>query len=190
VGTNEVVAGEIDNGFTDWWLLYVNGGSSRATQNGATLVSETIGPVMAVNTWSHVCGTFGSNSNRISYTNGVASATDTTTVDAPATASFGIGGSPALPTLLPWQGSLSNVAIWNVALSADEVQTLAQGVSPLRLRRDSLVRYWPMNRLTGAERDIVGAFNMPEVNGPIAAADEPIPTAGVPFAFAGRVAAF
>lgn len=70
-------------------------------------------------------------------------------------------------------GRIGHCAIWNASLSDQEIETLAQGVSPLRVRRDALVAYWPVNGQS-PEIDIVGGINL-TVNGTTVAEEPPIP---------------
>ena len=41
-------------------------------------------------------------------------------------------------------GRLAEIAIWNAALTDDEVLSLSKGVSPLRVDPQNLVAYWPL----------------------------------------------
>ena len=71
-------------------------------------------------------------------------------------------------------GDIAHVAVWDVVLTDDEVATLAEGISPLRVRRGSLIAYWPVGGQS-TERDIVGGLNM-TVNGtPTQSEEPPIP---------------
>lgn len=57
----------------------------------------------------------------------------------------------------PWTGSLSDLAIWNAILSTDDILDLANGISPLFVRRANLVNYYP---LTDNFNDAVGTHNL------------------------------
>ncbi len=65
------------------------------------------------------------------------------------------------------------MAIWNVALTDSEIATLAEGVSPLRVRRDALVYYCPIGGQS-PEIDIIGGVNM-TVTGTTVDEEPPIP---------------
>lgn len=58
-----------------------------------------------------------------------------------------------------FSGNIAHLAIWSAALSDSEIASLAAGVSPLRIRRDSLIHYWPLNGQS-PELDIVAGANM------------------------------
>jgi hypothetical protein len=49
-------------------------------------------------------------------------------------------------------GSMAHPAIWNVALTGNEIKQLAQGLRPDSMRRPNLVAYWPLN---GNYREVV-----------------------------------
>ena len=66
---------------------------------------------------------------------------------------------------------VGHVALWDAALTAQEVASLANGVSPLRMRRGNLIEYWPINGQS-PELGVVGGFNM-TLNGVPAAIEEP-----------------
>lgn len=53
-------------------------------------------------------------------------------------------------------GDLAEIGIWNVALSSADMVMLALGVSPLLVRRDALVLYWPFRHGYSPEIDLVG----------------------------------
>lgn len=70
-------------------------------------------------------------------------------------------------------GDVAHVALWNVALTDDEVASLAAGVSPLRMRRDALIAYWPVGGQS-PEPDVVGGFDLVVTNGPVQSEEPPI----------------
>lgn len=136
---NDLASGKVSVETTD------NGGST-GTSSSTTFTA---------NTWNHAAGVFASTTSRIAYLNGIAGTADTTNKSIAALASARIGASPGGP--LPINGSMAEVAIWNIALTATDVRLLASGVSPLIVRPDSLLAYWPMTGLNYAsEPDILG----------------------------------
>ena len=68
-------------------------------------------------------------------------------------------------------GRIAEAAIWNVALTDSEVQALASGVSPLRVRPESLQAYWPLFAVTGNAIDYSGKGNDLTDNGTVGVAD-------------------
>jgi hypothetical protein len=63
-------------------------------------------------------------------------------------------------------GRVAEVGVWNVALTASEIESLASGISPLMVRPDALVFYAPMLTTTGNQRDWVGGLSLAPTNTP------------------------
>jgi hypothetical protein len=56
-----------------------------------------------------------------------------------------------------WAGGIAEAAIWSVALTADEVASLASGAAPFMIRPASLVLYAPLiGREAATEWDYFG----------------------------------
>ncbi len=97
--------------------------------------------------WQHAAGVFSASNSRTVYLDAGSSGSDTTSIT-PGTLNNTVVGARVA------SGSLSNVfdgriaepAIWNAALTADEVAALAKGVSPAKIRPESLVFYPPLIR--------------------------------------------
>lgn len=103
-----------------------------------------------LNTWQHLAGVYAASNNRRAYWNGTASA-------APATNNYVPSGLNQLligidrvtsPQVTDNQhvGRIAEVGIWNVGLTAGEVQSLAAGMSPELVRPESLIFYAPLIR--------------------------------------------
>jgi len=69
---------------------------------------------------------------------------------------------------------IAEVGIWNVALTGAEILQLSLGYSPLFVRPESLVAYYPLIRgdASGDEPDYVGGLKMVE-QGTVAVATHP-----------------
>jgi len=120
------------------------------------------------NTWFHACGVFAASDSRAAYINGGGKGTNATNV-VPAginTTTVGDAGSGTIY----FSGAIAEAAIWNVALTDDEVAMLAKGFSPLFIRPQNLVAYWPLVR---ADQDVVGGYDLTPVNSPTIAAHPP-----------------
>jgi hypothetical protein len=97
--------------------------------------------------WNHVCGVFESTASRTVYLDGANSATNNTSVtpsgvDRIRIAARFSGGSPGLY----FDGRIAEVGIWSAALNADEVASLADGITCDKVRPQSLVFYAPLVR--------------------------------------------
>jgi hypothetical protein len=100
------------------------------------------------NIWHHACGVYESTASRTAYLDGGSSATNTASVTEALvvnTLTVGgrfLGGSIGLFAV----GRIAEVGIWNVALTADEIASLADGMTCDKVRPQSLVFYAPLVR--------------------------------------------
>jgi hypothetical protein len=101
---------------------------------------------MSNNTWHHCCSVFASSTSRTAYIDAGNSGTNTASVVPNAVDNILIG--------VAWFGSYSTyadaliaeVGIWNVALTAAEIASLAGGMTCDKVRPQSLVFYAPLVR--------------------------------------------
>lgn len=102
----------------------------------------------STNTWSHAAGVFSATNNRIAYLNGTAGTANT--VSRPNLANIeaiGIGAVRRTGGGVEFfDGRLADVGIWNVALTATEIASLADGMTCNLVRPQSLVFYAPLIR--------------------------------------------
>lgn len=123
-----------------------------ATSDGAGAGSATTTATITANTWFHACGVFAGIADRRVYLNGRGKATDTTskTPSGCNRTSVGVGdGSAAASPFAPsGVGYIADFAIWGATLTDSEVAKLASGVSPLWVRRQSLLGFWPLRFAT------------------------------------------
>jgi hypothetical protein len=108
----------------------------------------------------HAAATVSSTNSRKAYFNGVAGSDNTTNIDSSDSTfdyiSIGTRFASGVAGL-PHSGWIAWPAVWNVALSADEIAALAAGYSPLLIRPQNLVFFAPLqNEAAGDEFDIVG----------------------------------
>jgi hypothetical protein len=159
-----------NNGSTQNYLaIYCSGGNlvARANDGGAATGS---GKAFTASQWNHFAGVFASTTSRTSYVNGVAGSTESTASTPSGINRTAIGRlSSSSPAGSYFDGSLAEAAIWNIALTATDLAALAAGVSPLLVRPDALVAYWPILGQYSPEIDI-RAHNDVTVNGATAAA--------------------
>jgi len=80
-------------------------------------------------------------------------------------------------------GKLAHVAMWNIALVDDEAQALNRGVSPLLIRPNNLVMYFPLWGGHSPEIDIISG-KTGTINGSIPVGNNNPPTAPL-FLFSG-----
>ena len=61
-------------------------------------------------------------------------------------------------TSQPFDGAIGEVAIWAAALTVPEIVALAKGFSPLMIRPDSLLSYWPVLGNDSPEPDYISSL--------------------------------
>ncbi len=102
------------------------------------------------NTWTHACGVHASASSRTAYVNGGSSGSNTSVATLSNTGinSVLVGAQSNLtfPTTSYTSGFIAEVGIWNAALTAGEIASLAKGMACDKVRPQSLVFYAPLVR--------------------------------------------
>jgi hypothetical protein len=119
----------------------------RAQSFGSNNAAATaVGP--SLGTWFHIAGVFASATSRICYLNGTAGPTDTTTSTINTLDEIIVGGRRATGGTvgLFWDGKVADAGVWNAALTADEIASLAKGMTCDKVRPQSLVFYAPLVR--------------------------------------------
>lgn len=115
------------------------------------------------NVWHHGAAVFTSTTSRQGVLNGVlgtANTTSQTPVGGDRTELGVYTNDPGNTGFNPLNGSMAEVGIWDVALTADELISLSKGVSPLLIRPADLLAYWPLIGRSSPEPDRVGTFPM------------------------------
>lgn len=121
------------------------------------------------NTWEHACGVWKTLSDTKVYIDGGNVGSDGTT----GTAESGhdrttIGALRRLSGLGWMDGRIAEAAIWDIALSVEEVESLAAGYSPRYVRPEGLVLYVPMS--DDEDYDIIGGLTFATGGTPTVAA--------------------
>lgn len=131
-----------------------------------------------LNTWLSVLVYFRADNSRGIQINAGGVNNNTTTVNPAGLDLTSMGGLRSLTPGDYFDGKIADVAIWNIDLSAiassdlDIQQMFQVGVSPLFIRPESLVAYWPLLGATSPEIDHIGGFDM-TITGS-AASDHPV----------------
>ena len=68
-------------------------------------------------------------------------------------------GSSGAGSEQPLDGYLGHCAIWDIALSDSQINSLAKGISPLQMRRENLVFYAPLNGQS-PELDVIEGLDL------------------------------
>lgn len=138
---------------------------SIRTHSGGALDQCNTSTGFSANTWHHACGVWASTTSRFAYLD-AGGVVETTAPKAPSGPDLmGIGATlDASPNF--GEAIIAEVGLWDVALTAADVAMLAKGVSPLLVRPDALVAYWPLLRNSDPSVDRVGGYSMAWTGGP------------------------
>lgn len=157
----------LGNGNSDQYVsLYLNGAAASCFVTGQNAAAGNV----STNTWFHHAGVVASTTSLTSVLNGSAGSTNTTLTTASTPGSMYVGQG-ADGAILSWSGDIAEIAIWNVALTAAELTSLAAGISPLLIRPSALVSYMPLLGRHSPEIDLRG--NMPLTVTGATASDHP-----------------
>lgn len=168
----------ITNGAGDQYVSLTADGANEYGGGAGRIIADPAGTNVGVstaaytaNTWFHAAAVFASITSRTAYLNGANAGSTTTSyvLGTPTTTSLG-GFRTTSTTFGPMNGRMAEAAVYDVALTADEILQLAKGYSPLLVRPDALVAYWPLVGRQSPERDLVGAFPL-TINGTMAQAE-------------------
>jgi len=141
------------------------GGSARAAASA----------VPAVGVWGHAAAVEVAVDSRESYFAGANKGTNASSITPLATSidttSIAVrdDGSPNDS----FSGDIGHVPIYSDALSQGMIETLAAGFNPLRVQRDILIGYYPINGQS-PERNVMGGFDLTVVNAPPVSSEPPI----------------
>lgn len=132
---------------------------TMTTDNDGSM-AYVLGANYTTDVWQHACAVFAGAQERHLYLNGgnkASNTTDSQPWNAGLDETF-IGADRMSANPFWWiSGHIAEAAIWNLALIEAEVAALAKGFSPLLIRPDRLVAYWPLIR---GINDRVGGYNM------------------------------
>lgn len=116
-----------------------SGGGSAQTANSTSGYTA--------NTWNHACGVATSSTLRTVYLNGGSSGTNITSVTPSAADRLTIGSRLSTGVAgVFFDGDVAEVGIWNAALTATEIASLAKGMTCDKIRPQNLVFYAPLVR--------------------------------------------
>lgn len=123
---------------------------------------------LTAGTWAHLAGTASAGIAQTAYFNGAPAGTGSATGPVYST-DMKIG-----MVNTRFKGSIADVAMWSVVLTASEIAALAAGARPHRIRTASLVGYWPLDGIQSPEPDLSGNANSGTLTGTALAAGPPI----------------
>lgn len=155
-----------------WYILGFGGGAvgdpvQAGAQNDAGsltgVANSTTG--YSQSNWHHACAVFTNTASRHALIDGGSKGTNTTDiVTSPSVNRSSIGARFGSGVNNAYDGSLAEVGVWSVALTDDEVISLAKGFSPPMVRPSNLVFYMPLVR--DNDEDIIGGLSYTAVASP------------------------
>jgi len=162
------------NGGGDRLQIFTNGPLSQAVAAGAiqggTSGQSVLTGVPTAGEWNHAAGVFTSATSRTAYWNGAAGTPNTTSATPSGVNSVVIGARYNTTLGAYFSGSIAEVAIWNAALTAEEIASLSKGFHPTLIRPASLQFYAPLIR---AAQDLRGGLSIGELGTGTTGSDHP-----------------
>lgn len=137
---------------------------------GAQGCTTTAGP--NANTWHHVCGVAAADNDRAVFLDGGSKGVSVVNIALANATDVVIGARALIPSLWFFSGRIAEAAIWNINLTDAEAAILGAGYSPLFVRPQNLVAYWPLIR--DEDQDRVGGYDLTPFNAPSIAAHPPV----------------
>ncbi|MCX6923215.1 MAG: LamG domain-containing protein, partial [Verrucomicrobia bacterium] len=156
-------------GVRSGWLIYMSttGWNFRTyNQNAATFAVNILGGTPTAGTWNHVAGVWDGSQGYL-YVNGTLQGTSpATNFVANPDGAFTIGSRS--DSAFYWGGSVGDVAFYNRALSAQEIQSQALNRPILKITPSggSLVLTWPTGTLQAAPEATGTYTNVPSATSP------------------------
>ena len=128
------------------YSLWVSGNTlgARAVNNSGSNATASISGIVN-NRWHFGGATFAGATSRTVYLDTSSSSNGTNVGVFQARNTVAIGAQIGTMPLQLFTGATALAAIWNVALNADEMNAMAMGADPYKIRPQNLVGGWPMN---------------------------------------------
>jgi hypothetical protein len=121
-------------------------GINAATVGSAGATFATSSVPATSNQWGHATGVFSAANSRLVYFNGANTGSNTVSNTTNNANAIYVGARNANGVGLFFNGDIAEVGIWNAALTAAEVASLAKGMTCDKIRPQSLVFYAPLVR--------------------------------------------
>jgi hypothetical protein len=137
-----------------------NGSVDAEVYNGATVGKASTTTLVTAGAWQHVAAVFTSASSRAAYLAGGNKVTNATTSTPTNLNTTGIGVYVDSGNNNLINADIAEVAFYNVALTDADVLASSTGLSPLLIRPEALVAYWPLLGNTSPEIDLRGRFEL------------------------------
>ncbi len=163
----QTVIAIVDTAATNsYWELVADG--SAGSDPVVFAVHGTSGPRRAATTstgytvdqWHHAAGVETNASSRAAYIDGGSVGTNGNSATPASIDRVSVGQRRNSSPTQEFDGQIAHVTIWDIALTAQEIASLASGINPLQMRRANIVYYTPFNGNQDPEQEIVGGNDM------------------------------
>ena len=161
----------------DYFALLIGSGQNvwALIDDGAGQAGSTTATTLTNNSWNHCMAVFATTTSRSSWLNGLNKDTDATDRTPAGIDQTEIATILRSNPIGYASGRIAEIGLWNADLSDAEVAILATGISPLAVRPQSLVAYWPLMGNLSPEPDwLENKYSMTLVNGPTKADHPPV----------------
>lgn len=163
-GGIRVIMGLFDTADNGCWRINATSGNTIEVlkrNDAGSAASAVTTAIVNLTAWNHVAATFGSDTARAVLLNGGNKVTNSTSIADPTPINTAVGVDlDVLPAAGFAEGYIAEVAIWAAELTDAEIAILAKGTSPLLVRPDALVAYWPIVGRHSPEIDLVGGSHL------------------------------
>jgi len=146
------------------YFLAING----AGQNSITTTGYSSG------VWHHACAVGTSATSRDVYIDGGSKGSNTNSVTPSSLNATGIGYIAKLTPSGYFDGDIALACVWNVALGANEISSLAKGLHPKKVRPLSIAGGWNMEGIFSPEPDFSGTAKHMVVTGTTRSNNPPV----------------
>jgi hypothetical protein len=134
--------------------------------SGSDLTAISASGTIVADSWYHAAAVYSSPTSYSAFLNGKGKATGSTSRTPSGINNATIGLQKQASSGTPFNGSLAEVAVWNAALTDQEIAVLATGMPASAVRPQSLVFYLPLVRELV---DLMGNAPFAKVGSPAAA---------------------
>lgn len=173
IGTMMALLKAASSGNDDLYKLSLNTDGTAQILIGATGATSFASTSTSVSTgvWFQASAVFASATDHRVFLNGGGKGTSSTSRTPGTLDRTAIGNRDNAGAAQAFAGELAHAAIWNIALSDAENAMLAF-VSPLRVRPDALVAYWPIDGISSPEINLRSNANAISIVGSLSAAND------------------
>lgn len=152
VATQSIFCTELVGTNSGHGILLVSGNAWAFSQSTSSFSNAA--QAYTANAWQSVTGVWRAANDRSIWLNGTEN-NDTTSISPSTSGTWDVIIGKRVNTAQYFDGRIAEVAYWDVALTDEEAQALADGVCPLLVRPESLVSYSPFGgRWTKDDADL------------------------------------